>query len=184
MASTPSTAHWHWPGEASDRPLGWPEATAVLFIGLGLVAIVEPLVAGLTAALLAGWLFVFAGMAHAVGAFRAEGLRRVFWQAVLSVIYLAAGVALLARPFMGLATLTLFLASILVAEAVLNVIVFFQITGEKGAGLLLFKAAVTALLAGLIWTQWPSSSTWAIGTLIGVNLLFNGVSRLVTRPAY
>jgi uncharacterized membrane protein HdeD (DUF308 family) len=41
------------------------------------------------------------------------------------------------------------------------------------------NAAVTFLLAFLIWRQWPSISVWAIGTLVGVNLLVNGFTRLM-----
>jgi uncharacterized membrane protein HdeD (DUF308 family) len=63
----------------------------VLFIVLGLIAIGEPLVAGLAVAVLAGWLLLAGGIAHAVSAFRAGGARSVIWHALLAVLYLAGG---------------------------------------------------------------------------------------------
>jgi uncharacterized membrane protein HdeD (DUF308 family) len=41
------------------------------------------------------------------------------------------------------------------------------------------NAIITLLVGGLIWFHWPSSSVWAIGTLVGVNLLMTGISRLM-----
>jgi uncharacterized membrane protein HdeD (DUF308 family) len=61
----------------------------------------------------------------------------------------------------------------------LEAIAYFQTRGEQGAGWLLIKALITLLLGGLIWRHWPSSSVWAIGTLVGVNLLMTGISRLM-----
>jgi uncharacterized membrane protein HdeD (DUF308 family) len=46
-------------------------------------------------------------------------------------------------------------------------------------GKLVVLALITLLLGGLIWLQWPSSSGWAIGTLVGVNLLMTGIWRLM-----
>jgi uncharacterized membrane protein HdeD (DUF308 family) len=57
--------------------------------------------------------------------------------------------------------------------------VYFLRRGEGGSGWLLVNALITLLLGGLIWFHWPSSSVWAIGTLVGVNLLMTGISRLM-----
>jgi uncharacterized membrane protein HdeD (DUF308 family) len=46
------------------------------------------------------------------------------------------------------------------------------------AGRVLFDAVVTLILAILIWSQWPSSSLWFIGTLVGISLIFSGISRI------
>ena len=58
-------------------------------------------------------------------------------------------------------------------------IAYFRSRGEGGSGWLLVNALITLLLGGLIWFHWPSSSVWAIGTLVGVNLLMTGISRLM-----
>jgi uncharacterized membrane protein HdeD (DUF308 family) len=64
-------------------------------------------------------------------------------------------------------------------EAALEVIAYFRTRSEGGSGWLLVNALITLLLGGLIWFHWPSSSVWAIGTLVGVNLLMTGISRLM-----
>jgi uncharacterized membrane protein HdeD (DUF308 family) len=83
------------------------------------------------------------------------------------------------HPLLALGTLTLLLAAIILTEAVFEVISYFRMRGEGGSGWLLVNALITLLLGGLIWFHWPSSSVWAIGTLVGVNLLMTGISRLM-----
>jgi uncharacterized membrane protein HdeD (DUF308 family) len=68
---------------------------------------------------------------------------------------------------------------IILAEAVFEIIAYFRMRGHGGSSWLLVNALITLLLGGLIWLHWPSSSVWAIGTLVGVNLLITGFSRLM-----
>jgi uncharacterized membrane protein HdeD (DUF308 family) len=71
------------------------------------------------------------------------------------------------------------LAGIILAEAVMEFIAYFRTRNQGGSGWLLVNVLITILLGGLIWVHWPSSSVWAIGTLLGVNLLMTGFSRLM-----
>lgn len=158
---------------------GWYIALAVVFIILAIMAIVEPGIAGLAVTLLVGWLLVFAGATHLIAMFSGGGAGRVIWQAIVGIIYVVGGIYFIAHPLLGLGTLTLVLAGILLAEAVLECIAYFRRRGENGSGWLLVNALVTLLLAGLIWMHWPASSVWAIGTIVGVNLLMTGISRLM-----
>jgi uncharacterized membrane protein HdeD (DUF308 family) len=151
----------------------------VVFIILGTMAIVEPAVTGLAVAILVGWLLILGGVAHLVGAFNAGGAGRVIWQVTLGIVYLIGGFYFLTHPLLGLGSLTLFLAAILLAEAVLELIAYFRVRSEGGSGWLLVNSLVTLLLGGFIWRHWPSSSVWAIGTLVGANLLMTGFSRLM-----
>ncbi len=161
----------------------WLTAMGLVFVILGVMAIVEPTVAGLAVAILAGWLFILGGVAHAVAAFGGGSAGRAIWQALVAVIYIMGGLYLLSHPLLGLGTLTLLLAAILLMEAVLETIAFFATRAESGSGWRLVNAAVTLLLGAMIWRNWPSSSTWAIGTLIGVNLMITGFSRLMLGSA-
>jgi len=74
------------------RASGWYIATAVVFIILGIFAIVEPGLAGLAVAFLVGWLLIFAGAAHLLGTFSGGGVARVIWQLILGVIYILGGI--------------------------------------------------------------------------------------------
>ena len=158
---------------------GWFIAMAVVFIILGIMAIVEPGVAGLAVTILVGWLLIFGGVAHLIAAFSGGGAGRVIWQAIVGIIYVIGGVYFLTHPLLGLGTLTLLLAGIILAEAVMEFIAYFRSRNQGGSGWLLVNTFITLLLGGLIWVRWPSSSVWAIGTLLGVNLLMTGFSRLM-----
>lgn len=166
------------PAETAKKITGWYIGFAVLFIILGIIAIAEPMVAAIAVALLVGWLLIFGGVAHLVSAFGGGGAGRVFWQVLIGVVYLIGGFYFLTHPLVGVGTLTLVLAGIILAEGVLEIIAFFK-TRTSGSVWLLINGLITLLLGGLIWFHWPSSSVWAIGILLGVNLLMTGITRLM-----
>ena len=167
------------PSRIIKKVSGWYIAMAVVFIILGFMAIGEPAVAGLAVAVLLGWLLIFGGVTHLIAAFSAGGGGRVIWQVIVAIIYAVGGFYLLTHPLLGLGTLTLLLAGVILAEAVFEFILYFRTRSEGGSAWLLVNALITLLLGALIWVRWPSSSVWAIGTLVGVNLLFTGISRLM-----
>jgi len=150
-----------------------------LFIVLGVFAIIEPAVAGLGVALLVGWLLIFGGVSHLISAFEGGGARRVLFQILAGVVFLIGGYYLLTHPLLGLGTLTLLLAATILAAGVCEIITYFRLKGEQASGWMLFNGIVALLLGGMIWLHWPSSSVWAIGTLVGVNLLLTGITRLM-----
>ena len=161
----------------------WLTVVGVLFVVLGALAIIEPAVAGLAVAVLVGWLLIFGGVAHAAAAIGGGGIGRVVWQLALAVLYIVGGVYFFTHPLLGLGTLTLFLAIILVVEAFFELIAYFAVRGDEGSRWRLVNAIVTLILGGMIWRQWPTSSVWAIGTLVGVNLMMTGFSRLMLGAA-
>lgn len=167
------------PAETAKKITGWYIGFAVLFIILGIIAIAEPMVAAIAVALLVGWLLIFGGVAHLVSAFGGGGAGRVFWQVLIGVVYLIGGFYFLTHPLVGVGTLTLVLAGIILAEGVLEIIAFFKTRTSGGSVWLLINGLITLLLGGLIWFHWPSSSVWAIGILLGVNLLMTGITRLM-----
>jgi uncharacterized membrane protein HdeD (DUF308 family) len=167
----------------AERAGTWFIFAATAFIVLGALAIIEPFIAGLAIATLVGWLLVTAGVVHGVAIFRGGGFGNVVWQIVLTVLYLAAGLYFLAHPVIALGSLTVVLAGVLLAEAIIDLVAFFSARGEQGAGWLVVNAVVTCLLAAMIWWQWPSVAIWFIGTLVGVNLIFKGFSWLMVRSA-
>jgi uncharacterized membrane protein HdeD (DUF308 family) len=182
--ATPSPAQeLRSPLKVVKKASGWLIAVAVVFILLGIFAIAEPGIAALAVTLLVGWLLIFGGVAHLASVFRGGGVGRVIWQVLVGLVYLVGGFYFLTHPALGVGTLTLFLAGILLAEGVIEVLAYFKMRGEGGSGWMLLNAAVTLLLGGLIWFHWPSSSVWAIGALVGVNLLMTGISRLMLAMA-
>jgi len=71
------------------------------------------------------------------------------------------------------------LAVAFIVEGIFEIIGYFRLQGLRASGWMLFNGIVALLLGILIWVQWPSSSVWAIGTLVGVNLLVTGITRLM-----
>ena len=165
--------------QAAKRFTRWYIVAAILFIVVGAFAIIEPAVAGLGVALLVGWLLIFGGISHFVSAFEGGGAKRVLFQILAGVVFVIGGYYMLTHPLLGLGTLTLLLAAVILAAGVCEIITYFRLRGEQASGWMLFNGIVALLLGALIWLHWPSSSVWAIGTLVGVNLLLTGVTRLM-----
>ena len=179
MAASNATEGLRGPGATVKKATNWFIAVAVLFILLGMFAIAEPFAAGLGVTLLVGWLLIIGAVAHFISAFKGHGARHVILQGVVGLVYLIGGLYFLTHTIMGVSTLTLLLSGVIVAEGALEVLAYFRLRSMHGASWLLINGIVTLLLGGLIWFHWPSSSVWAIGTLVGVNLLMTGISRLM-----
>jgi len=123
---------------ATERPVierakkftGWYIAAAVLFILLGLFAIVEPATAAVGIVLLLGWLLIFGGVAHFIGTFKGGGAKRVFFQLLSAVVFLVAGYYLLTHPQLAVGTLTALLALVIFAAGVFEIITSFRLQRE------------------------------------------------------
>ena len=161
--------------EATGMSIGW----AVVMIALGFTALFLPFETGLAVSIVVGWFIVFSGLAYLAYAFSAQGAGTFLWRILIGIIYVVGGVFLAFHPGLTLESLTLVVAAIFLAESALEIVVFFQFRSLPGAGWILFDAIVTLVLAYVIWRPWPSSSGWAIGTLLGVNLIVSGITRLM-----
>src|SRR4029077_5945916 len=156
----------------------------ILMLICGFLAITIPLASGIGVAIVIGWVLLATGVWHLLFGFRSgSGIGGFLWQLLLAIVYGAAGLMVLLRPLAGLAWLTLVLATFLLIEAGLEFVLYFNIRRRVNASWVLFDAIITLLLGILIWARWPFSSVWAIGTLIGVSLIFSGISRLMLSSA-
>lgn len=171
--STKSTA------TIAKQSVNWSIALSVLMILAGALAIVIPLAAGIAVTLLVGWLLVFSGGFHLVFGWHTRSVGGFLWESLLGILYILVGAYLLFHPGVGLESLTLALAIYLLVEGILEFIFSFRLRPLPGSGWLLFDGILTLILAILIWASWPSSTAWVIGTLVGISILFSGVSRLV-----
>lgn len=151
----------------------------VLLVVLGTMAIISPFLAAVAVNVAVAWLIVLAGIIHLVLAFRAHSAGSVIWKLLVGIAYLCFGGYLIVHPVLGVASLTLVLASLFVIEGVLDIVLFAKMRPLQGSSWVLLDGIVSLLLGVMIYMQWPSSSGWAIGTLVGVSLIFSGVARVM-----
>ena len=154
-------------------------AVSVVFIILGISAIAEPAIAGVAPAILIGWLLTLGGVGHLSLELSGKGTSRVISLMILGIMYIISGAYCLKYPVFDLGRLTQLLSLIFLAEGTLEFIAYLGTRNESGSGWLLVNGLITLLIGGLISIRWNSSSVWAIGTLLGLNLMMTGFSRLM-----
>ena len=103
----------------------------------------------------------------------------MIWKLLVGVAYVCFGVYLILHPVLAVASLTLVLASLFLIEGVLDMVLFVKMRSMGGSSWVLLDGIITLLLGAMIYMQWPSSSAWAIGTLVGVSMIISGVTRVM-----
>jgi uncharacterized membrane protein HdeD (DUF308 family) len=156
----------------------WSILWGVSLLILGMVAVASPFLAAVAVNVLIAWLITMAGAVHIVLAFHAHRAGSVIWKLLVGLAYLFFGIYLIMHPVLAVASLTLVLASLFLIEGVLDIVLFFQMRSLRGSSWVLIDGVITLLLGLMIYGQWPSSSAWAIGTLVGVSLILSGVTRV------
>ena len=152
---------------------------SILLIVFGVLAICSPLATSLGVMMVIAWLVLFGGLAQLVYAFQSEGIGHIVWKLLVAFVYVAAGLYLLTHPGVGVASLTLVLGIVFFAEGVADVVHYFSVPKVEGSGWVLLDGIITLLLGVMIWTGWPSTSVWLIGTLVGISLIMTGTTRLM-----
>jgi uncharacterized membrane protein HdeD (DUF308 family) len=157
--------------------------TGVLLTVLGAAAIIVPAVASVTVALFIGWILVIASAFEFVSAYAVPGdRRRMLLRFAFGALTLAAGLYLLLAPLDGVYTLTVVLVIWFIAVGTGRVILGLAERDVPGAWMTVVSGALSLVLGFLIAAKLPSSADWAIGLIVGVDLLFSGV--LLTALAY
>jgi uncharacterized membrane protein HdeD (DUF308 family) len=147
----------------------------VLFL-LGLAAIVIPPVATVAVAILIGWLLLLSGVVGLISTFRMRGAPGFGWSLLSAVIGIAAGVILLMNPVSGALSLTLVLTVFLLFEGIASIMLALSHRHGFAARwvMLLLSGVVDLILAGIILAGLPGTAAWAIGLLVGINMVFGG----------
>jgi uncharacterized membrane protein HdeD (DUF308 family) len=167
--------------KASDinKSLNGSLLIGILLIVLGIAGIALPAVSTIFAETWFALILISAGAAKLVYAFQTRDDGGFIWKLLLSILYIATGVMLFVYPLTGILTLTLLLGSFLLTEAVFELILAFRLRGQQNWTSVLFNGIITLLLGAMIWFQWPFDAPWLLGTLVGVSVLFTGISRVM-----
>ena len=167
QAAVAASLHLHWRAFLIE---------GIVLLILGLFAIVIPVVATIAVAVFIGWVLLVSGVVGLISTFRMRNAPGFGWSLLSAVIAIAAGVILLAWPLSGVLSLTLILTAFLTIEGVASIMM--ALTHRHGFSarwaLLLVSGLVDLFLAALILLNLPGTAAWAIGLLVGINLVFGG----------
>jgi uncharacterized membrane protein HdeD (DUF308 family) len=155
---------------------GWKPlmVVGILAIVVGCVAIVVPAVASVGTAIFIGWILLIAGAFLVAGAFTAHSIGTVLLRLVWAALTVIVGVYLIAEPHNGTLTLTLVLGIYFLFMGLTRIAVAFAGRGQPNAGLVGLSGFAGLLIGILVLAKFPSSADWAIGLLVGIDLIFAG----------
>ena len=162
--------------EDAKKNAGMIIALGVVTVIAGFLALVMPWAGGVGVVFMVGFALIVGGVARLIAAFSAGSFGRGTLAFIGGALTLLAGVLMVARPGVGLATLTLMLGAYLLVDGIFGAVLAFQVKPEKGWGWMLFSAVLAVILGFLLLKEWPLTGLWAIGTLVGINMLFAGFS--------
>jgi uncharacterized membrane protein HdeD (DUF308 family) len=150
----------------------------ILLVILGLAAMIVPPLASLAVTIFLGWMFLISGVAGLVISFWARAMPGFWWSLISAALAVLAGGVLLARPVQGVLTLTIVIGAYFVAEGVATIMYALEHRRELSGrwSWLLVAGLMDILIAFFIIAGLPGSAEWAIGLLVGINLLFGGAT--------
>jgi uncharacterized membrane protein HdeD (DUF308 family) len=148
----------------------------IVLLILGLLAIIVPPIATIAVEVLIGWLLLMSGIIGLIATLRMRGAPGFAWSLVSAILGIVAGIVLLGWPLSGALSLTMILTIFLVLEGVISILYALEHKRETSGrwGMMLFSGVIDLLLAGIIFAGLPGTAAWAIGVLVGVNLVFGG----------
>ena len=156
----------------------------IISIVLGSIAIIVPPLASVTITLLVGILLLVGAVAYVAEAISRGTTGHRIWSAILAVLYVIAGVWLIINPVSGTITLTWVLAVFFLIIGVFRIVAGIQARGQvPNAGWTIVNGVLAVVIAVLVLGELPSSAAWAIGLLVGIQLLFDGIMMVMAASA-
>lgn len=156
----------------------WFLVEGILLVVLGLLAVAVPVIAGLTVTIVFGWLFLISGL---IGLFNTFAMRHApgfRWSLLSAVLGIVAGGWLLVQPGLGLVSLTYLLIAFFIIEGVATIM--FALEHRRALsgrwGWMLTSGVVDLFLAAVILLGLPGTVEWALGLIVGINMVFGGAS--------
>jgi uncharacterized membrane protein HdeD (DUF308 family) len=149
-------------------------ALGITAIVIGCIAILVPAVASVGTAIFIGWILVIAGAFLVAGAFMAHSIGSVILRLLWALLTVVVGLWLIVEPHNGTLTLTLVLGIYFLFMGLTRIAVAFAGRGQEGAGLVGLSGVAGLLIGILVLAKFPSSADWAIGLLVGIDLIFAG----------
>jgi uncharacterized membrane protein HdeD (DUF308 family) len=153
----------------------------IVLVALGVLAVIIPRLATLAFTVFLGWLFVISGIAGLVTTFGARRAAGFWWSLISAMLAIAVGVIMVLWPVSGAISLTMVLTAFFIAEGIVSIMYALahrqQLTGQWGW--LLASGLIDLAIAVLIMAGFPGTAAWAIGLLVGINMIFGGTALIV-----
>jgi uncharacterized membrane protein HdeD (DUF308 family) len=151
-------------------------AEGIVLVVLGILAIIVPVIATIAVAIFLGWLFLISGVVGLITTFWARHAPGFWWSLVSAILGIAAGIVLLAWPVSGAVSLTLLLIVFFIIEGVASIMYALEHKRDLSGrwGWMLVSGIIDLILAAMIFAGLPGTAAWALGLLVGINMLFGG----------
>ena len=152
----------------------------IVLVVLGVLAILVPMVATIAVAILIGWLILISGVVGLITTFMMRNAPGFWWSLLSAILGIVAGIVLLGWPVLGAVSLTLLLIVFFTIEGVASIMYALEhkreLTGRWTW--MMVSGIVDLILAFIIVTGLPGTAAWALGLLVGINMLFGGTSMI------
>jgi uncharacterized membrane protein HdeD (DUF308 family) len=169
QAAVAASLHEHWALFLTE---------GIVLLILGITAILLPPIATLAVEIVIGWVLLVSGIVGLISTFRMRSAPGFWWSLFSALLGIVAGVVLLRWPLSGTISLTLILTVFLSLEGIASIMLAFTHSRGFSArwGLMLVSGLIDLILAGIIFFGLPGTAAWAIGLLVGINLVFGGIA--------
>ena len=161
--------------QASKSAKIWGWITLIM----GVLAVLTPMVSGMAIVYVVAILLIIAGITRLIYGFKGGGV----WEVLFGILSGIAGVVMLSRPVLGLAVFTIMIIAYFMVHGIGEIIEAFLIRPMQGWGFILFSGIVSVALAIILWSQMPLSALWLIGVLVGIQLIFAGITMITVGSA-
>jgi len=161
----------------------------IALVILGILALLAPVIASVAATVFFGWILLVSGIVGLISTFRARQAPGFGWSLLSALVATVAGLLLLVWPLQGTLSLTAVLIAFLLVEGAVSVMYALEHRSALSGrwGWMLASGIVDIFLGILLLVGLPGTALWALGLLVGINMLFGGwvliLMALHARPA-
>lgn len=162
--------------EGLKNSWGWLLVLGIIYVIIGIIMAGAPMAATYAIEVFLGFLLLIGGIISIVGSFFTGNWKSLVLVLLSGILYLIVGIMLLNHPVTGVLTLTILLAAFLLVEGFFKIVHSFQMKPAPNWGWLLVSGIASVILGIMIWGEYPESSTFVIGLLVGIYFIINGIS--------
>ena len=150
-----------------------------VLVVFGALVLVSPVAALGAVVKLVALVLVFTGVVQLFQGLRGKKAGHKVVSTVLGIIVAGVGVLVWLNPELGSSFLTALLMIFFVVHGFWNLSTAFRYRYASGWGWLFFSGLLSLVFVYLLWKQWPLSGAWAIGVLVGLDLLLTGLAMII-----